>query len=601
MTKGKIIRRRNNVLDLPSGYFSGKQLISPRGRLNSAGSPDAPTGWTAYSTPKDVSGIDSTAGNVANIIGSTTSMISSSVGNAQTLDNSADISDIERVSGYNPIYTDNESLMNGYTNFQYADAGHSKGDYMKGSGDYLKGTLSAAASGASAGAALGTIVPGIGNIVGAAGGAIVGTIGGLLGWGKSASDAAKKASSTNRQALEANKTVMPKFMNNRNNISLDTINDYLRTYAAYGGPLSTNGADFDNGLIAVDAGGTHESSPLDGVPMGVAPDGVPNLVEEGELVFNNYVFSNRLSPSKKVLEVLHLPKKYENHTYAYIAERLGKESEERPNDPISKRGLQDSMMRLMTAQESTRQSMKKNKGHKFAEGGWAEYLRYAPVVESGITTITDALGLTNKPDYTNAERIEKAAGNIREVSAPKIGDYLSYTPFDREYFSNQLGAQSSATRRGAKNLAGLNRGTAISSLIAADYNNTIGLGNLYRQGLEYNQAQKEKVATFNRGTNQANAELGIKADTANQSSDVERAKYLTTAANLRESILGTTSRNKSSNRDTLAMNLGSVGKEEYIKKIIENNPALLYDYLGRYKGAVTAACGGTLRTKKKRR
>ena len=66
----------------------------------------------------------------------------------------------------------------------------------------------------------------------------------------------------------------------------------------------------------IDAGGSHEESPLDGVPMGIAPDGVPNLVEEGEVLYKNYVFSNRLSPSKKTLSLLHLPSKYENHTYS---------------------------------------------------------------------------------------------------------------------------------------------------------------------------------------------------------------------------------------------------------------------------------------------
>ena len=62
---------------------------------------------------------------------------------------------------------------------------------------------------------------------------------------------------------------------------------------AFGGELNTNGADFSTGLTFIDNGGLHEENPYEGVPMGVAPDGKPNLVEEGEVIYNDYVFSNR--------------------------------------------------------------------------------------------------------------------------------------------------------------------------------------------------------------------------------------------------------------------------------------------------------------------
>ena len=63
---------------------------------------------------------------------------------------------------------------------------------------------------------------------------------------------------------------------------------------ALGGDMQANGADFTDGLAHVDAGNTHEENPNGGVPMGVAPDGQPNLVEEGETIWNDYVFSNRI-------------------------------------------------------------------------------------------------------------------------------------------------------------------------------------------------------------------------------------------------------------------------------------------------------------------
>lgn len=121
----------------------------------------------------------------------------------------------------------------------------------------------------------------------------------------------------------------------------------------------THGGDFLNGVTIIGAGGTHEDNPHEGVPMGIAPDGQPNLVEEGEVIFNDYVFSNRLHPSDKQLKESRLPNKYKGYTFALIAEDMSKESLERPNDPISQRGLQDSLGKLALLQEQLR--MKKGK------------------------------------------------------------------------------------------------------------------------------------------------------------------------------------------------------------------------------------------------
>lgn len=136
---------------------------------------------------------------------------------------------------------------------------------------------------------------------------------------------------------------------------------------AFGGDLLTHGADFANGQIIVGNGGTHEENPMEGVPMGMDAEGNPNLVEQGEVIFNDYVFSNRLFADSGLLESFNLPKSYDGHSFAAIAEKLGDESKERPNDPISKRGLLSSMSRLQQAQEMIRQS--KNTGNKKSFGG----------------------------------------------------------------------------------------------------------------------------------------------------------------------------------------------------------------------------------------
>ena len=139
---------------------------------------------------------------------------------------------------------------------------------------------------------------------------------------------------------------------------------------SFGGDLNTNGADFSNGQTIVGNGGTHEENSYEGVPMGMDAEGNPNLVEQGEVIFNDYVFSNRLFADGGLLESFNLPKSYDGHSFAAIAEKLGNEAKERPNDPISKRGLLSSMSRLQQAQETVRQQTQEGQeGVQYAHGG----------------------------------------------------------------------------------------------------------------------------------------------------------------------------------------------------------------------------------------
>ena len=135
---------------------------------------------------------------------------------------------------------------------------------------------------------------------------------------------------------------------------------------AFGGELNTQGGDFTNGLLYIDNGGSHESNPYEGVPLGVDPEGTPNLVEEGETIFNDYVFSNRLIVPKKLREKYKLGKD-KRLTFAEASKKLAKESEERPNDPISMRGLEAMLSELANAQEAIK--FEKAQKNLYAEGG----------------------------------------------------------------------------------------------------------------------------------------------------------------------------------------------------------------------------------------
>lgn len=437
---------------------------------------------------------------------------------------------------------------------------------------------------------------------------------------------------------------------------------------AFGGDLLTHGAEWDNGLRVIGNGGTHEENPMEGVPMGMDAEGTPNLVEQGEVIFNDYVFSNRMFADGGLLESFNLPKSYDGYSFAAIAEKLGEESKERPNDPISKRGLLSSMSRLQQAQETVRQQNQVGQeGVQYAHGGrmgtlfdglgdmpnsldgvdygdWQDYgtllepinaedlwnesmagadegdkgnnnskltwLRYAPVVGAAI-----GLGqnLFSKPDYTSADAILEAAnqaGNYTPVGYTPIGNYLQYRPFDRNFYLNKLNAQAGATRRAIMNTTSPSRNAA---LLAADYNAQGRLGDLARQAEEYNLAQRQAVETFNRGTNMANAEMGLKAAMANQEAALKarssRLSGVAQAMAVRDAVDARRGASMSANLTNFFNSLGDIGREEVMKAWINENPALYYaistggagtSYKGKKKEDKKAK-GGYLTIKSKRK
>ena len=118
------------------------------------------------------------------------------------------------------------------------------------------------------------------------------------------------------------------------------------------GKFNTHGGYFaPNGYFRVDEGGSHEENPNGGVQVGVDQNGVPNMLEEGEPVYNDYVFSDNITAEEDILEKHNIPVKYAGKLYSKIADAFVDEAEERPNDPISNNGLNAMLLRLADAQE----------------------------------------------------------------------------------------------------------------------------------------------------------------------------------------------------------------------------------------------------------
>ncbi len=594
---------------------------------------------------------------------------------------------------------------------------------------------------------------------------------------------------------------------------------------AFGGELNTQGGDFTNGLLYIDNGGSHEANPYEGVQLGVDPEGNPNLVEEGETVFNDYVFSKRLKVPDAIRDKYKM-RGTKDLTFADMSKKLAKESEERPNDPISMRGLEAIMADLANAQEGIKETQQVKRyalgGNLFDTGGrkrgnqtlnynnktsglyfgltpeqfnpyasdgtidwnvmygsnspytrrrqyvidhwdeplvvdwrkryvegineynkgrqgyqpmttddvtldifkdrtwdkswggmhagvdyagdpekkiierhmlrnlegdptampdtdiyynntrggytWADRfkdkytranngayeesidddgntvrtyyydpvksttttnryykkgddgkyalvegdnpyldiqnsgsyrqvrsgandlggndyyydpeeddpkykklptgLRYAPAVGLGIAAITDAMGLTNKPDYGNAEAVLEAsrgAGTYQPVRFNPIGNYLTYRPFDRDYYINKMNAEAGASRRALLDTSGGNRATAAAGILAADNNYLNQIGSLARQAEEYNLAQRNQVEEFNRGTNTTNSQGFLQADIANQKALAEARglslKGTMEAAAMREKARLAADQAKSANLSGFITALGDIGRE----------------------------------------
>lgn len=202
-----------------------------------------------------------------------------------------------------------------------------------------------------------------GNPVGAVVGGILGTGSSIIGSIIGRRRAKKQAKKINSQIDNQNNLNERTLINNLGNISDTQSDNLLANFAAYGGNLQTQGGDWTNGLIWINNGGTHEQNPQEGVPMGIAPDGLPNLVEEGEVIHNDYVYSKRVKVPENMKQKYKLKK---DSTFADAVAQVSKESKERPNDPISKNGLEAALQELRDSQEAIKEKKEIQKQKKEA-------------------------------------------------------------------------------------------------------------------------------------------------------------------------------------------------------------------------------------------
>ena len=525
----------------------------------------------------------------ANLLEKASPFIQSGIATLQSATSNAQI---EGSKVENPAVVDNinnsDDLINNWNQIQFGKTNHTANEYTKSAqeqfGNILSSGLTTALSTGNLPLALGSMaISGLGSIIG--------------------NRRAKQQAEQDNLINKRNNTNAINKMNLLNsNIASNNIRNMEQNLLSLGGNLFNRGANYDSGLMLINEGGSHESNPNEGIQLGTDEQGNPNLVEQGEVVYKDYVFSNRLHLTEEELKKNFLPTSLKNTTFAYAAEQIGKNLIETPTDNLERNKVESFLQRLANIQEAQRAKMGKQGTQQMAYGGnkysgeeelfdnldelkitakkkpltkLTELGKQAFDTASGINTMyapiiaNTALGIASmfqKPDYTNAELLEREARNIpnNTVSPTYLNDYLTYRPLDRNYYLNQLKGQAGATRNAIMN-SGSNAGNIMANLLAADYNAQNAVANSLMQMDQYNNQQRQAVREFNRGTNQYNAQSAMQANQANAQLALERSKLqntlLSQAAQYREGADTALMQARTKAIQDIGTQLGQLGKQ----------------------------------------
>lgn len=297
--------------------------------------------------------------SASTLLGGATTMFGAAKSNAEIADTSGIDAFNEGVKNTTYSYGSFDNLDSEFDTKSLARTNYT-GKELRGvtPGQMALNTLSSVGSGISTGAKLGGLWGGVF-------GGLTGLATGLVTIGIGNNEASIEAGRVNKEGTNSNNYNLGSYNNSIRNTKNMT---FRNSISAYGGPLFNHSENFDNGITFINAGGTHEENPLGGVPVGVDQNGTPNLVEEGEVIWNDYVFSNRLKPTKKQLEEAGYKNKYEGLPFSKVAEKIQQGAAERVNDQIAIDSMNDALSQLAQMQEMIR-TKKENKMNVFDSGG----------------------------------------------------------------------------------------------------------------------------------------------------------------------------------------------------------------------------------------
>jgi hypothetical protein len=146
-----------------------------------------------------------------------------------------------------------------------------------------------------------------------------------------------------------------------NNKKMDMYNN--SPYMANGGYLYANGGLMNPyGINEFNNGKTHEQNPYGGIPVSIAEDGKPNLVEEGEVLYDDYVYSNRIKINDTIRRRLKL--KDSTKTFADAAKEVKERGDDRPNDPVTEKTIKAQMQFLKSEQDKKKEQQEEREQQK---------------------------------------------------------------------------------------------------------------------------------------------------------------------------------------------------------------------------------------------
>lgn len=476
--------------------------------------------------------------------------------------------------------------------------------------------------GAGAGAALGSTLGSWAGPAGAGLGALLGVIAGGIAGGVKKNSAEKRAESMNAANSFLNQQANNEFNNTATNIATNNwLNTMKQNSFEFGGVLNQASP-----YTEYNAGGSHQSNPLGGIMVGIGENGLPNKVEEGEVKYKDYVFSNKTKPSKEFQKHY----KIKDKTFAEIFKTYMKAAKETENDPITKKGTEQFAKALMMEQEKVKQmeaaaqqqalleqqaALSQNPdapipteassevpqdANLFAPGGklknffknWGtEKNDFDPINDGNLLTMSTLIpqgisvidSLFTQPDYSAADAIAEAGRNLSYVTPTILTDRMEYTPVDTNRYLSSLRNNAAANRNQIRDIAGANRVAAMAALQGSNRDQVTAMGELMPQLEAMNEARRNQAIQFNAGINAQNAAARAQADAHNM--QVEQAKYNATlqslAAKEAEDKLNAQQRNQ--NLTSFVTNLGALGTElsnaERLRYLKDNT-----DMFGNFKG-----------------
>ena len=454
-----------------------------------------------------------------------------------------------------PINTGSrEALINNIVNTAQLNSGIKGNNIDKTTGGQAAlGIGSAMASGAAAGSVFGPWGAAIGA---AAAGLTKGAS--LLFKRKKAKSMAAKQNEENRRTNEALSDFQQRALDAQDdkdfaNYMINFSGGKDSVFAAFGGQLHTNGADFSNGASVIESGGSHEENPNSGVQIGVDKQGTPNLVEEGEVVYDDYVFSNRLKANDEVLGYANLPLKYRDMPFSDIAKKLLKPSEDQLNDPITTRTLKANMNKLRNAQEVFKQIYGTGDianqfafgGNIYASGGQFAFDSYLKnintIINSDGNLTNEAMTLFMNGDYSgyyDESKVDLAAKTYASYQSTHRGkDYQQ--SYDERYsqikseiekhlqpLKNRIGAAMYLSQRGIRLMPSGKPFGDVPRDIYDTYNDIVSGKTSYSQTMK-SFKPSENQTQYSQDSNSSDGNIGVKQEKS-KVGDVKPTKKITT-------------------------------------------------------------------------